>query len=371
MTEAGAILLISPERWDQHFVSKHHYAITLVRRGARVLFLNPPDNSLPEIRLTKIGEYPGLTLVDGPAVAPGLRFWPRALRRKVERGWLDKLEARVGAAICVIWLFENSRFFDLGFAGSRLKIYHQVDLNQAFNLEKAAASADICFCTTDLIKAQISVHNPRVFKIHHGLAEVSAPLGLDSEHAARFSKLHFNAVYVGNLDMQYLDLDLLEAAVDGFPDVTFHLVGGYASDGATWCRLSSKPNIEWWGKVDYRMIPSILDFADLLLVTYQREHFKDQASPHKLMEYLASGKMIVATYTDEYKDKRDLLAMAEPDGEYLELLRDVIGNLGGCNALENAEKRKRFALEHSYPRQLGRIEQVLHSHGFSLLSDSG
>ncbi len=35
------ILLISTESWDGHFVSKHHYAITLTVKGHKVYFLNP------------------------------------------------------------------------------------------------------------------------------------------------------------------------------------------------------------------------------------------------------------------------------------------------------------------------------------------
>ena len=72
----------------------------------------------------------------------------------------------------MVWLFENSRFFDLAFAGERLKIYHQVDLNQNFNPKTAAATADICFCSSDRIKERILPFNALVHKIHHGLPEI-------------------------------------------------------------------------------------------------------------------------------------------------------------------------------------------------------
>ena len=36
------ILLISPQSWGTMFLSKHHYAIELARRGNTVYFLNPP-----------------------------------------------------------------------------------------------------------------------------------------------------------------------------------------------------------------------------------------------------------------------------------------------------------------------------------------
>ena len=55
------------------------------------------------------------------------------------------------------------------FAGDRLKIYHQVDLNQNFHVREAAHRADICFCTTDFIKRDIIPYNDKVYKIHHGV----------------------------------------------------------------------------------------------------------------------------------------------------------------------------------------------------------
>ena len=37
------ILILSPQSWGKMFVSKHHYAIGLAKKGAVVYFLNPPD----------------------------------------------------------------------------------------------------------------------------------------------------------------------------------------------------------------------------------------------------------------------------------------------------------------------------------------
>ena len=45
------ILIISPESWDEHSVSKHHYAMTLAARGSSVFFLNPPDDALNGIHI--------------------------------------------------------------------------------------------------------------------------------------------------------------------------------------------------------------------------------------------------------------------------------------------------------------------------------
>ena len=366
MSSGEAILLVSPERWDQHFVSKHHYAMTLARRGARVLFLNPPDETMEGVDLEPVADCPGLTVVTAPRVARGLRFHPGPVRRRLERLWLERLERLAGVSISTVWLFENSRFFDMGFAGDRLKIYHQVDLNQEFNPATAARTADIVFCTTDLIRDRLLPHNPRVYKIHHGLAEVDETLPLTEEQRARFEAPGSHAVYIGNLDMAYLDVELMAEAVRKFPTVRFHLVGGFTESGDLRQALRSAENVEWWGKIDYRQIPAVLEQTDVLLVVYRADRADDQASPHKFMEYLASGKVIVATYTDEYKDKRDLLVMAEKGGDYLPLLSAVLRTLEAHNSKEQANLRREFAHQNRYGKQLEKMRSILERHELRL-----
>jgi hypothetical protein len=132
-TSPAAVLLISPEPWAAHPVSKHHYTRALTRQGRPVLFVEPPDPSIRRLHLVEVPAEHGLWLVRGPRLAPGLRFFPSHLRRRLERSWLQRLKQLAGMPIAAVWLFENSRFYDLRFAADRLKIYHQVDLNQTFH----------------------------------------------------------------------------------------------------------------------------------------------------------------------------------------------------------------------------------------------
>jgi len=357
-----SIMVISPEPWFAHTVSKHHYAMTLAGLGHQVFFLDPPDASLRDLVFKPFTERPNLTVVQGPKVAPGLRYYPAVLRRWLEARWLERFERHASCAIDTIWLFENSRFYDMRFAGNRLKIYHQVDLNQDFHPATAAATADICFCTTDFIRDQLQIHNPRNYKIHHGLAISELPLRLTDEEQARFSGGGVQAVYVGNLDMAYLDTELLANTARSFPEVRFHFVGGYSQASKLWRLAKDLPNIVWWGRVDSALITAILEYVDVLLVSYQAAHWQDQASPHKFMEYLASGKTIVATYTDEYKDKRNLLEMVDDNLDYLAAFSRVVGNLDEYNSSGRQAARKAFAEAHTYRKQLDRIFALIRQH---------
>ena len=161
MSRLHNILVISPEFWKWQHVSKHHYAITLAKLGHEVYFLNPPISNINKIKILDT-EYTNVYEIEAPQVTKGLRFYPKKIRNIIEKNWLENLEKIIEKKITIVWLFENSRFFDMNFAGSRLKIYHQVDSDQNFHMKEAAISSDICFCVTDFIKRDLLPYNKKV-----------------------------------------------------------------------------------------------------------------------------------------------------------------------------------------------------------------
>ena len=368
MIGVKAILVISPEPWSSHFVSKHHYALTLASQGHKVYFLSPPDNSLPEIRVTPT-KYENVWSVSAPQVAKGLRFYPKVLRNLVEKRWLEKLEKQIGEKFTTVWLFENSRFYDMAFAKDRLKIYHQVDLNQNFHVKEASSTADICFCTTDFIKRDLEPFNAKVHKIHHGVTLQIKKAELSEEQQRNFENSQINVVLVGNLDISFLDSELLIRLIKKHPQVTFQLVGGYSASGKLFGACRGLDNVRWWGRVESVVIPSILERCDIQLVIYKAENQYDKeqlASPHKLMEYLSSGKVTVATYTDEYKDKRYLLEMVDESKEYVEKFGDVVNDLDFYNSEEKQQDRIAFAKNNSYEKQLEKIFDYLKEYNLGI-----
>ncbi len=352
-------LIISPERWQWQYVSKHHYAIALAQKGHKVYFLNPPDNSLEKIEVKKT-KYKNLYEINAPQAAKGMRFMPRFLRVWIEKKWLKKLENLINEKTFAVWLFENSRFYNMEFAEDRLKIYHQVDSNQNFHVKEAASSADICFCVTDFIKKELEQYSKRVFKIPHGLSLHLEKQKLSKEQIERFNFSSINAVYIGNLDMKYINTDIFSKLVANHPDISFHFIGSYSANGELFKACKNYKNSIWWGRVESSLIPAILEKADITLLCYKVEDYFEQLSnSHKILEYLYSGKVTVATYTDEYKDKRDLLVMVDDSKEYLQKFKEVIENLEYYNSKEKQELRKAFAKEHSYEKQIEKIFNLI------------
>lgn len=360
----STVLLISPEPWDGHFVSKHHYARELVRRGHKVLFHGPPVTTGP-IRLEPVAEAQGdLSVLHAPRVVPGLRFLPGSLRRAMDARWLRQVERLAGATVDVVWNFENSRFFDMGFAGQRLKIYQQVDLNQNFHPDTAAATADLVIALSAPIAQRLKSAAPELIRLTHGHA-AHPPTGcLPEGVAASFSTAPPNVVMVGNLDIVYLDVPLLAQLVAAHPEVRFHFIGTCSTASKLHAATTAAANVVFWGRQPAHNLPGFLERADILLIAYLADqHLEQLANPHKMMEYLASGRCVLATRTLDYEDQPDLIEIATDRADYARRFAAITAEPSIWNSPERVARRRAFAADNTYPRQIDRIAQALGPRG--------
>lgn len=360
----STILLISPEPWHGHFVSKHHYALELARRGHHVLFYGPAESAKRAWLDSVPDTQARLHVLHAPKVATGLRFLPGPLRQYLEARWIRQLEKLTGRTIDIVWNFENSRFFDMRFAGDRLKIYHQVDLNQDFHSDMAASTSDISIAISAPIERRLEPVARNLIRITHGHAEsvsgASAPQGLDQGFATHT----VNAVLIGNLDIAYLDVPLLAQLVAEHRRVCFHFIGAYQAGKGLHAATGGATNVMFWGHQPFNVLPAFLNRADVLLVAYLADdHLEQLANPHKIMEYLASGRCVLATRTLEYEDRPDLIETASDRTDYAQRFAAIVADPATWNSAERIARRKSFALQNSYPCQLDRIEQALGPRG--------
>lgn len=347
------ILLISPEHWDHIFVSKHYYAIHLARRGNRVYFLNPPG-SLERVTRT---EYENVFTVDYTGFVRGLRFLPGVVQLNFFRKTFKHLQALCDTQFDIVWSFDNSVFFNLSFlSDSVLKIAHIVDMNQDFNFRELAASSDICLGVSGPIVSKLLRSNSKSFYIHHGVALRESGEDVVFEKGA--TTLH--AGYVGNLDLKYIDWLMFEEIISSNEDVTFYFVGPFSGSSAAISSIQKYPNVKMPGKMAASHIPGFLRQMDVLLLLYRVEEFPDQlTNSHKVMEYLESGKVIVSSWLDDYKEYPRLIEMTRNREDIPTIFQQVKTAIDAYNSDEMMEQRKGFAREHSYDCQIERIERLI------------
>ena len=361
MLKNKSVFLISPEEWNFVFVSKHHYAIELAARGNKVYFVNPPQKRVPgDISIKPVEGIPNLYVVDYSAKLRGLRFFPSFVIRWADRQFLKAVEKKAGVRFDVIWNFENSRFFDLGFADKDVrKIYFQVDEDQNFHPAKAAQTADIALAINSQILDIISPHNAKSFLIPHsfqGRLSEQAKKAMVGDYVYKKTEGPLNVLYVGNLEHRHINIDLFEKVVKENRHVEFQLVGPYHPDKALFQRLNQYDNVHFKGKVPYSEIPSLLDKADALILVYDRGFTQ---SSHKILEYLASGKVIISTYMSEYDNKDSLINICRSEDEYLETFKKVLLNIETYNDTVHMRRRIQFAMEHTYANQLDKLERLI------------
>ncbi|MFL5810755.1 MAG: hypothetical protein ACJ749_14630 [Flavisolibacter sp.] len=354
------ILVISPESWDHLFVSKHHYSMELARAGNLVCFLNPPVSSgraTPDVQ--PVDGFQNLFVITYKVFFRGMRFLPRFMMRAMERRFVGLIEKRINKKFDIVWNFENSRFYDLGFAGKNvLKLYHQVDHVQKFHPEIAAKTADIVLAVNTPILEELKPYNPLSFKIPHayqGNLSSQAEAVLNNNYVYK-KPVRLKAYYIGNLDFYVIDKALLEKLVAAFPNIDFILVGPYKTDGETYTRLHQYKHVTFSGTVPSHRIPDLLADADLLFFVHDPKLI---SSSHKMLEYLGSGKLIVSTFLKEYEQHRELLNMADSREDYIDCFKNALENIEALNSPGRMKMRIDFAMEHSYQRQIALIENLL------------
>lgn len=349
------ILLISPEPWNHVFVSKHHYAVHLAERGNRVFFLNPPSDKERVAPTT----FANLNSTDYRGFPSGLRLYPGWLRKPIVAQVYRNLERLCGAKFDFVWSFDNSVFFDLDALPDHVvKFSHIVDLSQDFQLRRAVRSADYCFCTSEQIKKRLSKYSDRVFKIAHGYNE-RFQKALDNPP---MSASRVRAIYAGNLAIPYMDWASIDAIVEQHPQVDFYFLGpGKHPAGPAKTNVINRQNAYFPGEVPPFHLQAWFSKADILFVAYNQDAYRDQvANPHKMMEYLGSGKMIVATYTTEFAQYADsTFLMSGENGDFPKVFTRALRELSYWNSDALQHARRSIALDNTYEKQLGRIENIM------------
>ncbi|MCX2743397.1 hypothetical protein OO013_05940 [Mangrovivirga sp. M17] len=347
------ILLISPEPWSHLFVSKHHYAIELSKRKNKVFFLNPPGNKNEKV----ITRFDSLYEVNYTGFLRGLKYFPKPLIKKNIKTVYAKLEKLCGVKFDVIWSFDNSVFFDFdSLPDYLLKISHIVDLNMDFNFGKASKTAHVCFSTSEAILRKQLEFNQNSFKINHGYAYSDN----ENEHVFE-NDSKIRCLYVGNLDIPYIHWSLFNELVEKYPEIEF-LVAGKWDTINMHNRILSNSNFHFLGLIPPEELNSYFLGVDILLLCYDNHNFFNQVSnPHKVMQYLGSGKIVFSKWMNEYENisNSDLILMSRKDEEFISSFDNLIANLDYYNSNELSEERRRFALNNSYSQKILEVESYI------------
>jgi len=356
------ILIISPESWGVNFVSKHHYATELSKLYNSVYFLNPPSKKYEILNISN-----NLTVLNYKTVFRGLRKLPPYISRILIKKEIQRIEKWIGITFDIIWNFDTSRFFNLSLINDKLKIAHIVDWSENINRPLLCKSSDICLCTSNFLKNDIKKYNQNTFNIGHGYNPSTYKLTA-SEQEVLNDGYTIKVGYVGNLSIKYIDWDILHKLLTENPSVGFYFIGPEGISNIarqsikdpSYFKIKNLDNAIFLGEQKSEKITAYLSFFNILLLAYKdTQYTKQLANPHKLLEYLGSGKAIVSSWTEEYKDNTELIEMVKINIDFCNKFKEVLTNLNYYNSEKLKVKRTEFALRNAYLNKINSIEGLL------------
>ncbi len=317
------VLLVSPEPWKGIQLSKHDVARALVARGNSVCFLGPPRSRSLKVSLTG----------DPPLQAAHYRHWlrganylPRPVHTRYYAGLIADLEEATGKPFDIIWCFDTSRmqwFPD----HAAFKILHCADhdILKTHPAEGLVETADTVLTVTEAIRSELQVlapHKP-MFNTGHMIEENWFAPG--AVHP--LPSVPKNVAYAGQLRTDYIDWEVLRAIIESAPDMHFHFYGPYdrtyPARGMT--EVLDQPNITLHGLVSKDKLVQVLNHADILLLCYRAYELGDiVGNSHKLLEYFATGRPVVSSWTAEYAPHGKIFSMARDRWELPELFGRLV-----------------------------------------------
>jgi len=367
------ILIISPNSWGKLHVSKHHYALELIKKGNIVYFLNPPKTTNAN-KIEIIAEAENLFLVNYKTFFPyKIRFHFRNIYNFLMKYQVLKILRAIDKKLDIVWCFDFNLFSDLRIFKAPLKIYHPVDpVVFPFQINPAK-TADIVLSISEKIKSNFKhIHTPSYF-INHGV----------EEHFKNFAENRLNNLtntiskplkvgYFGNLLRPIINEDILLKIIEDNQEIEFHFWGPHSIENNNLAgsqfdkselsnKLIQKLNVKLHGsKNKMDLIKEIEDIDVFLLLYIKNNTDSDRSNSHKLIEYLSTGKVTVSNQFSTYLNLKDLIVMPEIDDDNIipELFLRVASNLEYFNNVELQRKRIEFALDNTYEKQIKRIEKL-------------
>lgn len=361
------VLIISPQLWTHNRVSKHHYAELLARQGHRVYFLEPPrPNGAGRIEINE-SPVPNLFVISYATWFPyHLKFKSRWLFQLLMRRQAELILAEMDQKPDLVWDFDNAyQYSDLRVFNAKLNVFHPVD-----NLPKDIVSskfADVVFSNAQRYLDRMS-SLPKFSKvIQHGVTRefLSRANEVSKGRDHLFSIGAGDVVkvgYVGNLKRPGIDWRIIRESCESFPDVQFVFVGpseDRENDGQAGVKRCG--NTSFVGPKTTEEILEMSRDIDIWFMAYDRARDIDGGTnPHKLLEYLATGKVVVTNWVESYCDS-DLIIMppTSSNAGLPGLLGRVISELHVFNAPEERARRARFTLGLGYDAHIIEIHKVL------------
>lgn len=320
-------------------------------------FLNPPSSG-KGINISKVFPSENIFTVDYGFSNPlFLRYHVRKLYDIMFRRWVSKLRRSL-SEIDVVWCFEPNILSDFRGFKSRYQVLHIVDpvSPQSVGL---GAHADLIVAVSNRILQQFEkIDRPKLF-VNHALSAHAIRQARQISIQPSGKRDQIQVGYVGNLFRRIIDTEVISTIVAENPEVSFHFWGpidksNLGSDAQSLYEyLYNRPNVRFHGAIPSADILPTIAGMDLFLLCYKSlENVYDSSNSHKLLEYWATGRVVVSTYIDQYNapefEKFLVMSPEHQNNRLPELFKKVVSCLKEYNTEDAMRQRSAYACSNSY-----------------------
>ncbi len=226
------ILLSSTDPWSDVYLSKHNYALELVKSGNTVFFLNPPVSKKikpGDVVIKQLGIENLFEISYRPFFPMFIRFRLPWIFNQLMKMQVYLIRRKIDRKLDIVWDFNTHVFLfnDLRLFEADVNIFHPVDkINKKIHNRRA----DITFSVSNQILNMVeSPDKPKVF-INHGLGHHYVSAALQKKDFSKNNPIKVG--YIGNLLTHCLDYDILKTIIGQHPHIQFHFIGPYQKENS-------------------------------------------------------------------------------------------------------------------------------------------
>jgi len=221
-----------------------------------------------------------------------------------------------------------------GMQGESFLVYQRTDKYEEYSDQSReyiqaahrwlSTRADLVIYASTALYEEERERNPRSLLVRHGVElslfdrdrALKAGCPPDLENVKRPIVGFF-----GDIEGNLVDMELIDASVRAFPEVSFVFVGRLTANAGPFRGL---PNVYFVGKKPYEAVPQYGARFDVAIMPWKRNRWIQYCNPIKLKEYLVLGLPIVTTEFPEALHYRDVMYVARGRDEFINGIREAI-----------------------------------------------
>jgi teichuronic acid biosynthesis glycosyltransferase TuaH len=160
--------------------------------------------------------------------------------------------------------------------------------------------------------------------------------------------------YIGHISEWRIDASIISFIAEQLPHCNIVLIGS-VDDVFLEHPIRNYSNVFFIGSKPAEQLPAYTAYFDVCINPQLLNDVTNGNYPRKIDEYLAAGKPVVATRTDAMKLFEPYTYLCETREEYVEKIRAVVDQPEKYNTPAEVQRRKAFALSHTWKNSIGRL----------------